>query len=279
MDFGDSSQLKSIGNRFFYECGSLTSIEIPSSVTSIGYDAFRGCYALAEVYNYSSLNLTAGSSSNGYVGYYAKVVHTSNEETKIIKEDGMQYYKNDDGTYIALSPLYRSSIKEVNIKDGTTEINKYAFYYCKSLTRIEIPSSVTSIGYNAFQNCSSLTSIEIPSNITSISDSVFQNCSSLTSIEIPSNVKKIGISAFRDCSNLTSIKIPSSVTNIGAYAFNRCTNLNSLTFESVDNWEKSSDSSFTYNVTSNISLSNPSQNATWFKDTSGYYSYYWRKMA
>jgi len=33
----------SIGKRFFYDCGNLTSIVIPESVTSIGKDAFCYC--------------------------------------------------------------------------------------------------------------------------------------------------------------------------------------------------------------------------------------------
>ena len=66
----------SIGERAFYNCTGLTSVTIPDSVTSIGDNAFSGCYKLVEVYNKSSLNITAGSTSYGYVGYYAKNVYT-----------------------------------------------------------------------------------------------------------------------------------------------------------------------------------------------------------
>ena len=39
----------SIGEKAFYECTSLTSVEIPSSVTSIGKYAFSGCTSLTSV--------------------------------------------------------------------------------------------------------------------------------------------------------------------------------------------------------------------------------------
>ncbi len=59
----------------FEDCIGLTSIIIPDSVTSIAFDAFYECTNLKTVYNYSSLNITKGSTSNGYVAYYADNVY------------------------------------------------------------------------------------------------------------------------------------------------------------------------------------------------------------
>ena len=171
-----------INNRAFANCYALTSVTLPSRVTSIGTSAFSSCYALAEVYNYSTLNVSSKFS-------YAKVIHNlevgaEKPATKILKEDGMQYYDNGNGKYIALSPIDRSSIKEVNIKSGTTEINQYAFYYCDNLTSVSLPNSVTSIGSYAFSGCSSLSSINIPDGVTSIGSYAFSDCSNLTSIDM-----------------------------------------------------------------------------------------------
>ena len=46
VDFGENSQLTSIGNYAFGDCSSLTSIIIPSTVTSIGSSAFEICSKL-----------------------------------------------------------------------------------------------------------------------------------------------------------------------------------------------------------------------------------------
>ena len=73
--------MKSIGGYTFYECGNLASVTIGSSVASIESYAFRGCTNLRTIINYSGLSLVKGSSSYGYVAYYA------NSVTNLKKED------------------------------------------------------------------------------------------------------------------------------------------------------------------------------------------------
>ena len=175
----------------FYECSSLTSIEIPSGVTEIGNFAFLSCQNLESVtFGENSQLATIGESA--FAGC--------------------------------------SSLTSIEIPSGVTTIGEAAFNDCSSLTSIEIPSSVTTIGNSAFYYCSSLTSIEIPSGVTTIGEGAFRECSSLTSIEIPSSVTTIGVRAFSYCFSLTSIEIPSSVTEIGSGAFSVCVRLESVTF-------------------------------------------------
>ena len=70
VTFGENSKLESIGDSAFYNCSSLTSITIPGSVTSIGFFAFYNCSSLKSVtfentqgwwYSYSS-SATIGTS-------------------------------------------------------------------------------------------------------------------------------------------------------------------------------------------------------------------------
>ena len=81
--------VKSIGDNAFLGCTRLISVTIGNSVTSIGDYAFEYCYKLVEVYNKSSLNITAGSENYGYVGYYAKNVYT--------EENGSRFTDTADG--------------------------------------------------------------------------------------------------------------------------------------------------------------------------------------
>lgn len=67
--------VESIWNGAFYNCTGLTSVTIGSGVRFIAHDVFRYCENLNTVYNKSSLSIKTGSSSNGYVAYYAKNVY------------------------------------------------------------------------------------------------------------------------------------------------------------------------------------------------------------
>ena len=49
VEFGENSQLTSIGDYAFSDCYTLTSIKIPSSVISVGDYAFAWCYSLASI--------------------------------------------------------------------------------------------------------------------------------------------------------------------------------------------------------------------------------------
>ncbi|MBR3805185.1 MAG: leucine-rich repeat domain-containing protein [Clostridia bacterium] len=149
----------------FYDCSSLTSIEIPNSVTSIGSSAFRSCSLL------TSVTIGSGVTSIGNYAFYGCSSLTSIEIPNSVTSIGTSAFENCD------------SLISVTIGSGVTSIGSSAFYDCDSLTSIEIPDSVTSIGSSAFKDCSSLTSIEIPNSVTSIGSSVFLGCSSLTTIK------------------------------------------------------------------------------------------------
>ena len=203
----------SIGDYAFASCIGLISVTIGEGVTSIGGSAFVGCYKLVEVYNKSSLNITAGSEDNGYAGYYARNVYTKEGGSWLTDTaDGFRFFYDGAQGYLM---GYNGSETDVTLPasftayDGTVvseyQINDYAFYDCDSLISVVIPDSVTSIVYGAFEGCSSLTSVVIPDSVESIGASAFRYCSSLTSIIIPGSVTSIGSEAFLGCTGLTSI--------------------------------------------------------------------------
>ena len=186
------SGVTSIGNGAFSKCFILTSVTIPSGVTSIG-GAFEDCHSLA------SVSIPSGVTSIGNNAF-----------------------------------SHCSSLTSVTIPSSVTSINSYAFTDCYALASFTVPNGVTSIGNNAFSHCSSLTSVTIPSSVTSINSYAFTNCYSLSSITIPSSssVTSIEGSAFYGCRSLTSITIPSGVTSIGHDAFSNCNSLTSITIPS-----------------------------------------------
>ena len=197
----------SIGEEAFYGCSSLTSIEIPNSVTNIGSSAFYNCTSLEKIVIPNSVT------STGYSVFSNCSSLTSIEIPNSVTSIEQSVFSGC------------ISLTSIRIPDSVTSIGSYAFDGCSSLTSIEIPESVTRIGSSAFDGCSSLTSIEIPNSVTRIEDYAFYNCEALKEIIIPNTVTSIDKKAFYNCTSLEKIVIPNSITSIGDYAFYNCSRL------------------------------------------------------
>ena len=209
--------VKVIGNRAFDKYSSLTSINIPNSVTNIGERAFYGCKSLTNIIIPSSV---VNMNGNPFLGWDGDLYN----ESKAFVYERQVLFNKDKTTLIA----YRSKEKSYIIPNSVTNIGDNAFWHCESLTNINIPNSVTNIGDCAFMYCKSLTNINIPNGVTNIGKSAFSACKSLTCIKIPNSVTNIGNNAFSFCSSLTNINIPNSVTNIGDWAFEGCESFTSI---------------------------------------------------
>lgn len=116
----------------------------------------------------------------------------------------------------------------ITIPNSVTDIDEWAFAWCRLLTSVNIPDSVITIGARAFYNCSALTSIAIPNNVVSINKWTFAGCDKLTSIKLPNTLTTIDEFAFMDCNKLMSIELPSSLTTIGKAVFYNCSGLLSI---------------------------------------------------
>ena len=249
--------VKVIGNKALGCCTSLTSINIPNSVTNIGDEAFSWCYSLTSIKIPNSVT-NIGDEAFSWC-YSLTSIKIPNSVTNI----GDEVFYNC------------SSLTSIKIPNSVTNIGNHAFHGCTSLTSINIPNSVTKIGDGAFRSCGSLISINIPNSVTNIGNDAFSCCDSLTKIIIPcsvvnmngnpfcgwngdlyneskafiyehqvlfnkdktilvayrseeknyiipNSVTNIGDSAFMYCKSLTNINIPNSVINIGDEVFVSC---------------------------------------------------------
>jgi hypothetical protein len=194
--------------------GSITTVIMPTSVTSVGENAFNNCPGLTSVTIGSFVTSIEAQAFDGCKKLGSVVIPPS--VTSI-------------GDYAFSSCPELSSI---TIGSSVTSIGNNVFFGCEALKSITIPSSVTSIGGYVFENCTSLNSIVIPIRVKSIGDNAFFGCSGLTSVAIGDSVKAIGNSAFYNCIALKSVTLPSSVTTLGNIAFSNCTGLSSLTIGS-----------------------------------------------
>ena len=145
----------------FSGCSSLTEINLPASLTSIGEYAFSGCFSLTEI------NLPDNLTSIGGYAFY---------DCSSLTEIHLPASLTSIGEY-AFSGC--SSLTEINLPANLTLIRVGAFYYCSSLTEINLPASLTSIGEYAFSGCSSLTKVTchalVPPKLNGFSDGTIEN--------------------------------------------------------------------------------------------------------
>ena len=234
------SYVTSIGSSAFSGCSGLTSVVIPDSVTSIDDYAFSDCSGL------TSVTIPNSVKSIGYSAF---------EGCSSLKSITLSFYGVSHLGYIfgASNSDYNAkyvpaSLKEVVVTGGT-DIWDYAFSDCTSLTSVTIGNGVTHIGYRAFDGCSRLTSITIPDSVTSMAGSAFTGCTGLTSVNYVgdtfnwwgisfgsngANPLYFGHNLYYNGELVTDLVIPDGVTSIELYAFWGCTSLKSVTIsESV----------------------------------------------
>ena len=190
----------------------LVSITLPSSLASIGDNAFFECVKLVEIINHSSINIEAGSSLNGCVGLHALSIH--NGSTQIQNKNDFLFIVTSAKTSL-LGYLGDSANLVLPNLNTTYGIHSCAFYQRKDIQSIEIPNCVNIIGDAAFYQCEGLTTLKIPNSVTTISYTAFHACRNLVSVELGTGVKTIGDYAFANCHKLVEV-INHSTLNIEA---------------------------------------------------------------
>lgn len=211
------SGITNIGSGAFYNCSSLTSIEIPYGVKDIGYNAFNGCISLKSITIPDSVTYIDGWAFYNCINLTS--VKIGNNVTHIY-----------DAAFADCT-----SLKSVEIPESVTSIDISTFSGCNSLTAINIDennsvySSIDGVVFNKDKTCLYLypkgkvdATYIIPDSATSIGEFSFYGCDNLKNVKIPDGVTSIGEDAFEWCTNLTSVEIPDSVTKIDKSAFGYC---------------------------------------------------------
>lgn len=161
--------ITSIGDYAFSWCDSLTEITIPDSVESIGVAAFRSCNALTI---YCEVAEKPSGWNNEWNEYNCPVVWDCNN-SKVA----------DDGCIYAFIDGIRYSLKDGEaVVAGQTKSISGAIVIPETVTYGNSVYTVTSIAERAFYSCDFLNSISIPAGVTSIGSSAFAYCDSLTDI-------------------------------------------------------------------------------------------------
>ena len=213
----------------FVKGSKITEVNIPSSVESIGKNAFLNCANLTDVTSRALIppTMAAQNCFSCYntatltVSKYAKSDYESTDWWNLFTntigvdfdcfEGDSLYYKITSDTEVCVT--YRD--KDLNSYSGDIRI--------PSKTIIDgVVYDVTAIGDSAFNLCTDLTSIRMPYSIKSIGKYAFFRCEQLNNVIIPDSVKTIDYHAFSSCNNLKVLDLGQGVISIRDYSFNGC---------------------------------------------------------
>ena len=133
---------------------TITSIEIPNTVTSIGEMAFLGCTSL------KSVKLSTGVAKidkNAFGSCSAlREVQVAKDNPNFSSLDGVLYSKAQDT--LVIYPAAKTDAA-YTIPGGVTSVAMYAFSENPYLETIAIPNSLIKVGDSAFFNCKNLRSV------------------------------------------------------------------------------------------------------------------------
>ena len=210
------STVDSVGIEAFRNMINLETVifEKPEKIKTLNSDVFRACKKLKEVV------LPASVTTLSSAFYECEALE------KITIPDGSQLKTIKNSAFATNKKLKRFDFKgSCNLE--TIEPN--AFAKAESLEEFKFPLSVKKIGLNAFSGCKNMKIATFEENaaIEEIGAGAFADCG-LTSLSIPKNVKKIEKEAFRNCTVLHKIDITEATTEIHPLAFQYCGNLHAI---------------------------------------------------
>ena len=189
-------KVSSIGMYAFYGCENLETIEIPNTVTKIERDAFENCSKLKNVNIPNGITEIDLYTFKGCISLENIEMPIGVTKIRTSAFSGCESLKSikipESVTYIGESVFTGcTSLKEIEMAN-VIEMEKYIFRNCTSLENVILSKGLTEIPTEAFENCTNLENINIPSSVITIDWEAFAGCTNLKNITIPENVITIG---------------------------------------------------------------------------------------
>ena len=233
----DGTQI--IGANAFKDYRKLESLVLPSSLKTVGTDAFYSCSALKNVV---ITDLAPWCEISFACPYSNPLIFAGNLWIK-------------DGDLL-------TKVVCAEIPDGVTGISNYAFYGYKGLKKFTLPDTVAHIGKYAFFGCTELKEAVCSPALVSVGQYAFKGCDKLVDVtlgdilslrtlqqlSIPAEqIKMVTVlrdtsalvpGVFKDCAKLESVVLPASLMTFGKDAFFGCAKLRNVVIEDLTSWCK-----------------------------------------
>lgn len=218
-----------------FEGSMLSSIQLPSSLSTIGQNAFKRTH-LAKL-DLSSTKVTSIPDGllegNTYLTKVKLNSNTSSIGANAFKGATLLGNLNDNTTRStrAVGELDLSAYQSLS-SIGAEAFSGTSF---TGIQQNKLPTKISNIGPGAFSNMSVLASADISNltSLTSIPERLFNGDMALTSVTLPTNVTSIGNEAFKGTglTDLSSLNILTNLQSIGNGAFSNAglaNNINNL---------------------------------------------------
>ena len=233
-----------IGNNCFCQCTSLSVIQVNKGLTSIGDNCFEGVQVI-------SFEIPSSVSSIGQNAFISSSIQTitfeSNSNLSMINascfrmmEQLSSFSFHDNIENISRYSFEGTALTHVIIPKSVQFLGEGCFKSCHNLISFEIPedSSLSTIEYGVFEDCIQLKQIISDSNNSFIVENgglfnyertefiVLPQASSVQYLYCPSTLQVIRQKSAFGCQNLIGVIIPeNSVNTIEAHAFENSNNL------------------------------------------------------
>lgn len=201
------TKLTKICQHSFYSCTSLTKVDLPSTITSIGTNAFRS----SAISSIAIPDAVTTIGDHAFAGCSSLNTITISENSSLTTFSGTYQFEKS-----GLTSFYFPSNFESLGTEGS-------FFSCSSLTSINNfgNTKVTNVPYRTFEGCP-ITSLTIPSNVTYIGKNAFKG----NKIQQDKLVIPNGVTTLYECSfagknqTIDTIILPASLTSFGGtYCF------------------------------------------------------------
>lgn len=205
-------------------CPLLGSITLPSTVKTIGENAFKGQSKLTSV-NFPDVETIAGGAFSGCTSLK---VATLGIYSTVIGQDNNKFIFDTDVPLEKLTLSRAETDKSTNDKD---DVKGIIFQSLTNLKELHLPALKTLNWRGDFNNYKALTTIDAPL-LENIPSQTFISCDELDSVYLP-GVKEIdGGGAFYKCNKLRGIFCP-ACTSVGNSFVSETPNLKTLNFPAM----------------------------------------------
>ena len=161
VEFGEESQLNSIGTYAFKNCTGLETLTLPASLKEIGKHTFFGCASLRKL-DLGGVQIIGERAFEKCAALVDLVIPDS------VTEIGQRAFREC------------SNLITVKFGANVKTIGRYAFYKCRNIIELNLPLSVESIGAQAFAYLNELKSVTIGKGVALVDSYAFIGCNKAT---------------------------------------------------------------------------------------------------